>query len=1081
MHTDRFASMAFLVALTFAPGAVSAQGRGGSPSVPKPHPAGPLHFQYLGPASAGRVAAIAGIPGDTMTYFIGAASGGVWKTTDGGKTFEPTFDGQDVQAIGALAVAPSNPLIVWAGTGEAWAIRDADVTGDGVYKSTDGGETWTHMGLPETGRIGTIVVHPTNPDIVYVCALGRTTADQQERGVFKTTDGGATWKRVLFVDGKTGCSGLSMDAHDPKTLFAGEWQVEMRPWVENDGGPGSGIYVTHDGGSHWKHVTDGLPKGPLGKIDVAVAATDSKRVYALIETHNQGSVWRSDDGGGTWRRMSWDRTLIGRAGYYTRIRVNPRNEDEVLVANSGFHRSTDGGVTFAHNDRGCGDCHDIWMDPKNGDHWAVTGDGGAGITMDHGSHFKRLSLPIGQMYHVAIDRRVPYWVYSNRQDDGTMRGPSDKPIVVSKVPSYQPAGQKGGPSGGRGGSGGSESGRGKASPWQAGLGGCESGFTLPDVNDPRIVWASCYGDEVTRYDQRVGSARSVAPWRPTIDSPPTDVKYRCHWTPPLAIDPFDTKTVYYGCQVILKTSNGGQSWDEISPDLSTRDSSHIVFSGGPNGDNLGQFYGDVVFAIAPSKIRKGLIWAGTNDGKIWYTPDGGQTWKDVTDNVGMPKWGIVRKIQPSRFDPSTAYVAVDYHLTDDSRPYIYRTTDMGKSWTKISGGLPSGNPLDYVMAVTENPNRKGMLFAGTGHGFYYTMDDGAHWKRLKGGLPASPVTWIVVAPRYHDVVVSTYGRGLWVLRDITRLEQSDQAPKPDSTTYLYAPHDGFRLQRSGRADFLFSVAPDETGPATLDILDGDSTVIRSDSLLTVSGLNTATWDLRYKGPKQPKLRTVSDNPVIFYEPRMHGDSVRPVVHWGIQGPQRTGPIVAPGHYTVRLTVKDQSYEQPLTVIKDPKIPSSQADLEASTKAQIRIRDDIDTTVAMINHLEVLRKQIQDQVEANRKNASVREALEAFGKQAYDVELQLLSRPAMQSDDKWYPDSFHVYLNLVWLSAEVGSGGGDVQGGAGYRPTDASMEVLAGIEKKLAAAAADYQTLVSEQLPAFNEKMKGKIKPLRVGK
>ncbi len=1074
MRTLRVGSVVLLVVAALAlPAAVSAQRSGRFQRAPHPSPAEPLHFQYLGPPSAGRVAAIAGIPGDTLTYFLGAASGGVWKTTDGGKTFEPTFDHEDVQAIGALAVSPSDPRQVWAGTGEAWAIRDADVMGDGIYKSTDGGDTWTHMGLARTGRIGTIVVQPTNPDVVYACALGTAVGPQQERGVFKTTDGGKTWQRVLFVAPNTGCSGLSMDAHDPNTLFAGMWQLTMHTWVEDDGGPNSGVWVTHDAGGHWKHLTEGLPRSPLGKIDVAVAPSDPNRVYALIETHDQGSLWRSDDGGKKWRVASWDRTLIGRAGYYIRIRVDPANENEVLVANSSFHRSTDGGLTFPIVDRGCGDCHDIWMDPENGDHWAVTGDGGASFTTDHAERFTRMSLPNGQMYHVAVDEQVPYWVYSNRQDDGTMRGPSDEPVVPGNVPSYRPAREAGF---GRFGFG-----RPRASRWQSGLGGCESGFTLPDVNDPDIVWASCYGNEVTRWDARTGVARSVSPWMHTLDSPPDSVRYRCHWTPPLAIDPFDTKTVYYGCQVVFQTSDGGQSWKVISPDLSTRDPSRIVSSGGINGDNLGQFYGEVVFAIAPSRIQKGLIWAGTNDGRLWYTPDGGKTWNDVTRNVGMPAWGTIRKIQPSRFDPATAYVAVDYHLMNDFRPYVYETTDMGRTWTKISGDLPSGSPLDYVLAVTENPNRRGMLFAGTGHGFFYTMDEGRHWTQLKGGLPAVPVSWIVVEPRYHDVVLSTYGRGLWVMRDITRLEQADQAPPVGSATYLYRPHDGFRMPRSGTADVLYDIGPGQAGHATLDILDAEDSVIRTEKLPTVEGLNTATWDLRYGPPAEPALRTPAPgDPHIFQEPRFEGDSTRPVVHWGIEGPQHLGPLAAPGRYTVRLVVSGHSYRQPLDVIKDPKIQASEADLRASTAAQVRIGNDIDRTVGMIDHLEVLRKQIDDRIAAEPKRADVRRALEALGKRAYDVEVMLLSRPAMQSDDKWYPNAYHVYLNLIWLSGEVGTGAGDVAGGADHRPTDASLQVLELIERRLAAATTAYQDLVNRDLPAFDERMGGRLAPLSVG-
>ena len=637
-----------------------------------------------------------------------------------------------MQAIGALAVAPSDPKIVWAGTGEAWAIRDADMMGDGIYKSTDAGATWKNMGLGETGRIGRIMVHPKNPNIVFSCALGRTTGPQQERGVFRTTDGGTTWQRVLFVNPDTGCSGLDMDANDPNVLIAGTWQVVMHTHAMFSGGPGSGVYISRDGGTNWAKIEHpGLPKPPVGKIDVAIAPSDSKRMYALIQTPNQGSLWRSDDGGAAWRVVSWDRTLIGRAGYYIRVEVNPVNPDEVLVANSSFHRSTDGGLTFPIGGGGCGDCHEIWMDPKDPDHWIATGDGGMGITTNHGQSFTSVSLPIGQMYHVAIDNQVPYWIYSNRQDDGTMRGPSNSPVPVPNVPTPEyrapaaPAGRGGRGGGGGGGDAGGMGGRG-GSTWQSGIGGCESGFTIPIPSNPDIIWASCYGGQVTRFDNRLGRARSVSPWIHTLDSEPNKLKYRAHWTPPLAIDPFDHSIVYYGTQFIHRTSNAGQTWTAISPDLSTNDPSRITPSGGVIGDNLGQFYGAVVFAIAPSEIQRGLIWAGTNDGLIWNTRDGGKTWTNITKNVqGMPAWGTIRRIFPSRFDAGTAYVAVDFHLMDDRLPYVFKTTDFGQTWKKMTGDLPAKHPLDYVLTVVENPNRQGMLFAGTGRGFYYSMDDGA--------------------------------------------------------------------------------------------------------------------------------------------------------------------------------------------------------------------------------------------------------------------------------------------------------------------------------------------------------------------
>jgi len=1093
---------------------VSLAQRGGPPGTPATAAVQQPRFQYVGPPAGGRIASVAGVPGDTNTYYIGAASGGIWKTTDGARTFTPIFDEQPVQAIGALAVAPSNPRIVWAGTGEAWAIRDADVMGDGVYKSTDAGATWQHVGLPETGRIGRIIIHPTNPNIVFVCALGRATGPQDERGVFRTKDGGTTWQKVLFVDRNTGCSGLSIDPSDPKVLFAGTWEVVMHTWAMFSGGPGSGVYVSRDTGSTWTPISDpGLPKSPVGKIDVAVAPSNSKRVYALIQTANQGSLWRSDDGGLKWKVVSWDRTLIGRAGYYIRIAVNPQNDLEVLIANSSFHRSLDGGVTFPITGGGCGDCHDIWLDPQNSAHWVATGDGGAGITRNHGQSFTQFTLPIGQMYHVAIDDRVPYWIYSNRQDDGTMRGPSNQPVPIPNVvlpgagggrggrggvvlasADNEGAGRAGGGGGGGGpgnaeggdgeggGGGGGGAGRGGgggrgggANAWEASIGGCESGFTLPTPGNPDIVWATCYGNTVTRFDARTRLARSVSPGIHTLDSEPNKAKYRCHWTPPLAIDPFDPNTVYYGCQVIFKTSNGGQSWAVISPDLSTNDPSRIVSSGGIIGDNLGQFYGEVVFAIAPSEIKKGLVWAGTNDGQLWYTADGGAKWNNVTKNVtGMPTWGTIRKIEPSRFDASTAYVVVDMHMMDDRKPYIFKTTDLGKTWKRISDGLPQDHPLAYTMSIAENPNRKGMLFAGTGNALYYSLNDGGSWTALKAGLPAAPVTWIVVPKLNHDVVVSTYGRGLYVLRDITMLEQSDKTVA-DAPARLYEPRTGYRLARSGTMDFTFSLKAAPKDTLRLVLLDSAGTVVRTMRATGRAGANRLNWDLHYDSPKQVELRTTPpDNPEIWNEPRFRRSQTRPINHWGIQGPQRSGPLAAPGRYTARLEVEGASYTQPFHILKDPSIPSSDADLVASTRAQVRIREDMNSAVDMVNRLEIMRRQIEEHRKLESVDASTKTALTELDKKMLNVELKLLTSSDLHSDDKWYVEQYKVYLNLIWLAGEVGTGAGDVAGGADHRPTDASLATLGEIERDLATAKTAFALLMDKDLPEFNRSMSGKV-------
>jgi len=1075
-----------LAATPYAPGLLYAQ-RGAAPPGPQQEPVPePLKFQYMGPANAGRISAAAGVPGNTTTYYAGAASGGIWKSTDGAKTFVPVFDEQPVQAIGALAVAPSDPGIVWAGTGEAWAIRDADVMGDGIYKSSDAGATWKNMGLGETGRIGRIIVHPKNPNIVFACALGRTTGPQRERGVFRTTDGGNSWQHVLFVNADTGCSGLAMDANDPNVLIAGTWQVVMHTYAMFSGGPGSGLHISRDGGTTWTKIEHaGLPKPPVGKIDVAIAPSDSRRMYALIQTADQGSLWRSDDAGVAWRVVSWDRTLIGRAGYYIRVDVNPVNPDEVLVANSSFHRSTDGGLTFPIGGGGCGDCHDIWMDPKNPDHWIATGDGGMGITTNHGQSFTSVSLPIGQMYHVAIDNQVPYWIYSNRQDDGTMRGPSNSPVPVPNVPTPEyrapaaPAG-RGGRAGGGGGGGdaGGAAGRG-GSTWQSGIGGCESGFTIPVPSNPDIIWASCYGGQVTRFDNRLGRARSVSPWIHTLDSEPNKLKYRAHWTPPLAIDPFDHNVVYFGTQFVHRTSNAGQTWTVISPDLSTNDPSRIIPSGGIIGDNLGQFYGEVVFAIAPSEIQRGLIWAGTNDGLIWNTRDGGKTWANVTKNVqGLPTWGTIRRIFPSRFDAGTAYVAVDFHLMDDRLPYIYKTADFGQTWKNITGDLPTRHPLDYVLTVAENPNRNGMLFAGTGHAFYYSMNDGAHWTRFQQGLPAAPVTWIEPATLTHDVVVSTYGRGLYILRDITTLEQADKAPA-NAPAFLYAPRAGVRQSRSGRAEFLFMLQAAPAGPLTMEILDASGSVVRTLQTAGRAGLNRASWNLQYEPPAQVALRTTPpDNPHIWEEPRFRGRETRAIYHWGIQGPQRAAPLAAPGKYTVRLIVNGSPYTRPFEIVKDQAIPSTDADIQANTAMQIRMVKDINTTVEMINRIEIIRKQIEDLLKANKGRSDFEKSLMELDKKTMDVELQMLSRTELHSDDKWYVEAYRIYLNLLWQYGELAFGAGDVAGGAEYRPTDASAAVLDMLEQQLATAKADFNRIIDVELPAFNKAMAGRFPEIK---
>jgi photosystem II stability/assembly factor-like uncharacterized protein len=1020
-----------------------------------------LRFRFVGPMRGNRASAVAGVSGNPNVYYIGAASGGIWKSVDGGFRWRPVFDREPTQSIGALAVDPAQPSVTWAGTGESWVIRNGITPGDGVYKSTDAGRSWIHMGLSDAGLISRVIVNPNNSNNVFVCATGVGTHPQHSRGVWRTIDGGKTWQQVLFVNEDTGCSGLAMDAHDPNTLFAGMWQWKVRPWAMTSGGPSSGVYVSRDGGSTWQEIQGhGLPNPPVGKIDVAVAPSDPNRVYALIQTANQGSLWRSDNGGKDWHVVNYSRLLTERAGYFIRLAISSANEDKVYVACNGFYISADGGQTF-HQLHWGGDNHDIWIDPKNAERIMFSDDEGAEISQTGDRYWRHVSLPIGQSYHVSVDNQIPYWVYINMQDDSSERGPAYPFSTPGPGGAYGRFGER----------------------WQDDLGGCESGFTYADPTDPHIIWSSCYGDEITRLDTRVGYARAVSPWPDhPLDSPPEDVKYRCHWTPPMAIDPFDHNTVYYGCQVIFRTRNGGQNWQVISPDLSTQNPKYLVPSGGIIQDNLGQFYGEVVFAIAPSPVEKGLIWAGTNDGQIWLTRNAGGHWTNVTRTIpDLPPWGTVSRIEPSHFDAGTAYLAVDRALMGDTRPYIYKTTDFGASWSLAVNGIPAGI-FSNVSSVAEDPYNKNLLFAGTGNGLYFSIDDGANWMPLQSGLPHAPVSWETVQKNFHDLVVATYGRGIYMLEDISPLEQMTSATM-GPPVHLFRSRPSYRFFRGGQALVDFWLASSPKGKVKIDILDSQGSLVRHVEAPGHPGMNRVLWNMRYAPPKLIQLRaTPASNPHVWDDLRFLGKHWRPITHWGIREAE-VGPVVAPGTYTVKLTVDGNSNTQPLEVLPDPRSHATPAQTEATVKMLLRIRDDISTVSGMVNQIEWVRKQLQALEgmlrEEGTQQASTLSAVENMDKRMQAVENQLLSPALANSDEKSYLAPYKLYLHLIWLNGEVGTGAGDVEGDPGYPPTDASAQVLRELESKLTQVKADYRNLMEKEVPAFNRSVAGRHIPALV--
>jgi len=1004
------------------------------------NPLAQLHYRTIGPGG-NRIAAVVGEPGNSQVIYSGAADGGIWKTSDAGINWKPVFDDKEVSAIGALSVAPSAHNIVWAGTGETWIVRPDYSMGDGVYKSTDSGETWTHMGLDLTGHVGRILIHPTNPDIVYVCALGQAYRPQQERGIYKSTDGGKTWTQSLFVNQNTGCSELSMDARDPNTIFAGMWQVDIKTWNLNSGGKGSGVYVTHDAGKSWSKVSgNGLPAADkvIGKVAVQVAPTDSNRVYALIQ-EDTPRFYRSDDAGKTWRVVNQEHVLAERSSYYTRFAVAPDDENFIYVVAVRISYSHDGGSTFQEAERLPGDVHDVWYDPLNPARVMVAHDHGISVSVNNRKSYETFSMPAAQMYHAFTDDQIPYNVYGNRQDEPTFRGPSNNIY----------AGRGGSPSGGKI----------TAADWTQ-IGGCEPGFSIPDWKDNNIVWSGCYNGDLTRMDLRTGQMRWVSPWpAATYGWAPKDVKYRFHWSMPIAISPHDNNKVYAGSQYVHMTQDGGQSWQVISPDLTRNDKSHQLDSGGMHADNLMVYEGSALYSIAESPVQAGVIWTGATDGTVSLSRDAGKTWENVTKNIkGMPALGIIWSIEPSSFEAGSAYIVNNMEQSSgDYDAYVYKTADFGKTWKLISGGIPkSVNSSAHTLA--EDPTRPGLLYLGTDNFIYVTWDDGDHWTRLRNNMPPAPIYWLTVQKRYNDLVVATYGRGFWILDDLKPIQEFDKAQESRAPVTFFKPRDTYRyraMNNTHAMDTYNREVGDNPPPGVplnyylpapaksvkITIVDQDGKTVRELTGPAKAGVNRLWWDLRYSAPTTVKLlNSPPGEPWVTVGKK----GWRPLVHWRRYD---NGPVVAPGRYTVKIDVDGQAASQSLTVLRDPKSLGTDATLQANTDFLLGIVEDLNASATVINHIEQVRKQISDMREQHGKDragaARVAAAIK-LDSQLKDVEslyfpLQLTGRT---EDAFRVPTRIYGNLtNIAWLT----------EGGADLPPTDQAMQLHGEIRQQLAGA------------------------------
>ncbi|TLP77304.1 WD40/YVTN/BNR-like repeat-containing protein [Maribacter sp. ACAM166] len=1010
-----------------------------------------LNFRFIGP-EGNRTIAIAGIPGDPMTTYIGAASGGLWKTTDAGITWKPIFDDQNVSSIGSLAITPTNPDIVWVGTGETFIIRPAHAMGDGIYKSIDGGKTWKNMGLEKTGRIGRVIVHPTNPDIVYAAALGHTYGKQQERGVYKTEDGGKTWKRIFFVDENTGAAELAIDPKNPDRLLVGMWSIKINTWGLNSGGPGGGVYRTIDGGEHWEPLNEkGLPGGkdnPVGKTAVAISQSQPNIVYALFEMDSP-ALYRSEDFGETWALQTHNHDIAERAPYYTRMAVSTTDPNELYFASVKFSISKDGGKTIKSGYSAGGDNHDIWVDPTNADRIMVAHDGGASISMNHGETFQRIVLPIAQMYHVSVDDQIPYNVYGNRQDGYSYKGPSNS------RQGYIPLGL-----------------------WES-VGGCESGFAQPDPFDNNIVWSGCYDGGLQRYNAKTGHVRDVRVWPEAgYGWEPGKLKYRWHWNFPLAFSPHTKHRVYVGSQYVHKSDDGGQSWQVISPDLTLNDKTHQQNSGGIAVDNLMTFDGSVLFSIEESELEPGLIWTGSNDGQVQLTKNGGTNWTNVTANIpDLPKWGTIANIEVSRYKKGSVYIAVDLHQMGSFDPYVYKTEDYGVTWKLISASVPK-SVHSFAHVIKEDPKREGMLYLGVDNGLYISHDDGNSWMRFRNNLPPAPVYWLEIQERFDDLVVGTYGRGYYILDNVAPLREFDLDAK-DKSAHLFSLRPAYRFidQQSIKtdgpslnsgtnpeygADIHYYLKDSTDRKVEIQILTDSDEIIRTLEGKQNEGIHRVMWDLRYEPTYTAKLQTTPPGrPWV----QLNGEGWRPLVTWDLDlWRGQFGPRVVPKNYKVKLIVGEEEFVRELKVLKDPSSEGTIKEIEEQVAFSLELRDAMNLAVTMINDMETIRAELNEIIPKlkrstdRKKSQELRKLAENIVSSLYDIQLTGAREDAFRSPMK-------LYGRLSALASDIGGYGAD------FKPTDQQREVYAIFNKRLKDVDARFKKFMDVEIKKLNTQLK----------
>ena len=1038
-----------------------------------------LRWREIGPFRGGRSVAVAGSAARPMEYYFGTTGGGVFKTTDGGMTWAPVTDKYFGGTIGAIAVSESNPDIVYVGTGES-PIRGNVSHGDGIFKSTDSGKTWAYVGLAESRQIGRVRIHPKNPDIVYVSALGHVYGPNPERGVFRTNDGGKSWKKILFRGDSAGAFDLVLDPNNPETVYATIWHAYRTPWKLVSGGTQSGIFKSTDGGEHWTDITRnaGLPAGVIGKAGIAASPAKAGRVWALIEA-DSGGVFRSDDAGATWTRTNSDRNLRQRAWYYTQIYADPKDAETVYALNTGMYRSTNGGKTFRPIQVPHGDNHDLWIASNDPQRMINANDGGANVSFNGGRTWTEQDQATAQFYHVVTTNHFPYRVCGAQQDNSTLCGPSRAGGGID------------------------------ISDWYA-VGGGESGYIAVRPDNPEIVYAGSYGGYLSRYDHRTGSERDINPWP---DNPmghdAVDAKYRFQWTYPIVLSPHNPNTLYVGSSVVFRSTNDGQTFAPISPDLTRHDPRTLGPSGGPiTKDQTSVEYYATVFTIAESPVKAGVIWAGSDDGLVHVTRDNGKTWANVTPK-GIPEWSRISMIEPSHFSAGTAYVASNHYQMDDMRPYIYKTSDYGATWQLIANGIA---PTEFTRVVREDPERAGLLYAGTERGVWVSFDGGASWQTLRRNLPIVPIHDLAV--KEGDLVAATHGRSFWILDDLSALRQMTAAIA-GSPLHLFKPRNVYRAgfnggggtgaagrhptgenPPSGATIYYWLKSPRQV--VTMDFLDSKGKVIKSftsnqdstvaaDSVRTDSVRAARADSLRKAGVKpdstvraearaeeaQPDDDTPRRTPP---PPRVPNKTGLNSFSWNLRYPDAVtlrnlimwaagtqGPVAVPGAYSVRMTVAGKPETQRFAILKDPRSTASQATLDEQFAFLIAVRDKTSEANNAVRRIRNVKSQLTDRIAkmpAAQKPAFQTKA-DALASQLSAVEAEIYQVKNQSGQD---PLNYPIKLNNKIAAL------GGVAEGADARPTDQTREVFKALSAQLDAQLARLNTAM-QSLPSINADLK----------